>query len=163
MIRGPAAPRTGVPIAALACLAILGGCAEVQRTFGTSDAAAPSPAAAPAPAAPDLDRPKQPDGQPAAPAVTAALPEVDDDPDQFLGARPSGVIAALGEPAQIRRDGPAEVWQYRGADCVLDLFLYETDGSRRVDYVELRNPGLSIDERRACLADLIRKALSEES
>ena len=30
----------------------------------------------------------------------------------------------LGAPEFVRRDGPAQIWQYRAENCVLDLFLY---------------------------------------
>lgn len=42
-----------------------------------------------------------------------------------ISAQPVTVVrAALGEPALKRQESPAEVWQYRGADCVLDVFFY---------------------------------------
>lgn len=92
----------------------------------------------------------------------AALPPVNDDPDQFLGATGVEVAAALGEPSLVRKEGPAEIWQYQGPNCILDLFLYAPesgDGPFRVDYIELRNPALTDKRRRACLADMLRARL----
>jgi hypothetical protein len=46
----------------------------------------------------------------------------------------------LGAPKLVRHDAPAEVWQYRSAACVLDVFLYQdklTTGVR-VKYAEAR-------------------------
>ena len=45
----------------------------------------------------------------------------------------------LGEPDLRRPEPPAELWQYRSADCVLDVFLYADDGRYRVVRSETRN------------------------
>ena len=91
------------------------------------------------------------------PPEVAALPPLDDDPDQFLGLSGPGVSERLGAPALVRRDRDAEVWQYRSARCVVDLFLYaEEDGPLTVRHAEIRNPALTKGERRACLAAMLR-------
>jgi hypothetical protein len=51
---------------------------------------------------------------------------------------PPALIARLGEPDFTRRDPPAEIWQYRGPNCVLDLFLYPEDGEMRVLHAATR-------------------------
>ena len=64
----------------------------------------------------------------------------------------------LGEPALIRRDGDAEIWQYREDSCVLDLFLYGQD--KTVEHVDLRNrgggDGSSVSD---CFTEMLRAAL----
>lgn len=85
--------------------------------------------------------------------------EVNDDPGQFLGASSTALADALGPPGFLRRDGPAEVWQYRrdgGAGCVLDVFLYMTGEDLLVRHVELRGPPATTAQRRACLAAMLR-------
>lgn len=90
-----------------------------------------------------------------APATPPA--PVNDDPQQFMGLNQAGVTEIIGNPALIRRDGPAEVWLYRGQGCLFDIFLYrQDDDSFQVRYVELRAPDLPEDKHRACLADIIR-------
>lgn len=43
------------------------------------------------------------------------------------------LMQRLGAPDFTRRDPPAEIWQYRSASCVLDVFLYpEADGLKVV-------------------------------
>jgi hypothetical protein len=42
------------------------------------------------------------------------------------------LVARLGEPDFTRRDPPAEIWQYRGSTCVLDVFLYPEEGEMKV-------------------------------
>ncbi|MCE2509489.1 MAG: hypothetical protein J4G10_00680 [Alphaproteobacteria bacterium] len=73
-------------------------------------------------------------GSTAPPPATAALPT----PGELVGLDKEGVQALLGAPQLIRRDGPAEVWQYTANACILDLFLYEAGGAYQVEYLELR-------------------------
>lgn len=81
---------------------------------------------------------------------------INDDPDQFLGLAGAAIGDRLGEPDLVRRDGPAEVRQFRGSACVLDLFLYQEGDDLTVRYVELRGASLEADARRQCLVDMIR-------
>ena len=63
-------------------------------------------------------------------------------PTELVGLKKEGVQDLLGDPQLIRRDGPAEVWQYTASACILDLFLYEVGEKYRVEYMELRTqPG----------------------
>ena len=50
----------------------------------------------------------------------------------------SAVLARLGPPDFTRQDPPAEFWQYRGATCVLDLFLYPDAGTLKVNHTQTR-------------------------
>lgn len=61
---------------------------------------------------------------------------------QFNGLSAAELVARLGEPDFRHAEPPAELWQYRGADCVLDLFLYPQAGSERVVYSEARDRSL---------------------
>lgn len=86
-----------------------------------------TPAAAVAPvAAVEVPAPSQAQSppEPAEPAVVH-IPEL----PVLTGMDPAQVIALLGEPDLRRREPPAELLQYRSADCVLDVFLY-ADGDR---------------------------------
>lgn len=89
-------------------------------------------------------------------ANIAAAPPVDDDPGQFLGLDSLRVDQRLGTPDLVRRDGRAEVRQFRGQACILDLFLYPATDGLAVKHVELRGPSLDNSGRRECLADMIR-------
>jgi hypothetical protein len=61
----------------------------------------------------------------------------------------------LGEPNYRRRETPAEVWQYFGPSCVLDLFFYEDKGTQRVTHLELRSRNLSPAAQTSCLTQLL--------
>ena len=99
-------------------------------------------------------------GQP--PPEVAALPrdpEVDDDPERLIGLERDGLYDLLGMPEIVRRESPAQVWQYRGVTCVFDVFLYEDGEDSRVTYVEARDPRGAKGQTRQCLNELLRARL----
>jgi len=55
---------------------------------------------------------------------------------QLAGMSAADLQRALGEPDFRRNEPPAEVWQYRGNTCVLDVFLYRSGDTYRVVYAE---------------------------
>jgi hypothetical protein len=80
------------------------------------------------------------------PADDSALPPADTyvtadpaDPDAVMGLDRTEVEALLGEPGLVRREAPAEVWQYQSRGCVLDVFLYEASADFQVVYLEARD------------------------
>ena len=88
-----------------------------DRTEVTAAAASPTPAA---PAPPP---------EPAYPEITS-----------LEGRSAVDLEALLGSPQFLRRDAPAEYWQYRGDACVLDLILYPAAGNAlAVDYLDVRD------------------------
>ena len=52
------------------------------------------------------------------------------------GLAPAQVAALIGDPDLRRVDPPAEIWQYRSADCVLDLYFYDSGASSSMVYAE---------------------------
>src|SRR3546814_19819584 len=60
----------------------------------------------------------------------------------------TAVTGLLGQPTFLRREGPAQVCQYRSDLCVVDLFLYPPkvqeaagEAALQVTYAELRRSG----------------------
>ncbi len=92
-----------------------------------------------------------------------AAPPINDDPQQLLGLSGSVVAERLGAPSLVRRDGPAEIWQYKAAACILDVFLYADTGGQHVRYVELRSHGTTKEPRRHCFASLLKAEKSRPS
>ena len=155
---------------------VAAGAAPAKTASAAKPAPKPAPPAATPPAAPEKAIPGKAAPEKAAPekeapetanplqsaAVTPEKPEptepeipVDDDPAQFMNGGVADLREVLGDPVLIRRDGPAEVWQFQGDSCTLDLFLYPGDGGAlAVKHVDLR--GDAPDESRACLARMIR-------
>jgi hypothetical protein len=101
------------------------------------------------------------DGTQASPEVAALPPEpeIDDDPERLLGLGPNALSDLLGRPELIRRESPAQVWQYRATDCVFDVVLYREVGSESVTYVEARDGNGDRTEPRLCLHQLLRARL----
>jgi hypothetical protein len=56
----------------------------------------------------------------------------------LLGNSASLTRDLFGAPTLVRREPPAEVWQYRSDDCVLDLYLYGESQPDTVRHAELR-------------------------
>ena len=55
------------------------------------------------------------------------------------GLAPAQVAALIGDPDLRRVDPPAEIWQYRNADCVLELYFYDSGANSRMVYAEARS------------------------
>ena len=162
--------RLILPIAAvLLAAAALAGCKSqgperaMARFHGAEVVRAPSAAAAP-PASPEtMTGPAASETAPdpklaARPDPAAPPPEVDANPERFLGASPAALGAELGRPALVRAEGPARVWQYRGGACVLDLVLYPGADGPTVRHLEARDPvDAKPHDTAACLKDLLQR------
>ena len=74
-------------------------------------------------------------------AVTAPPPPPEFEPASLLGASSSKIEAVLGSADLLRREGTAEVWQYRLATCVVDYFVYpDANGNKQVTGWDWRPP-----------------------
>lgn len=82
----------------------------------------------------EVPSPPQPTATSVEPAATR-IPEL----PVLTGMGSAELVALLGEPDFRRREPPAELWQYRSADCVLDVFLYSESGRYRVVRSETRD------------------------
>ena len=82
---------------------------------------------------------------------------------QILGLDSGAVRKLLGEPGLIRRDEPAEVWQYRTTSCVLDVVLYDQASGPRVVYTEARTPTAEPTQADPCLSDVLTTKRSTTS
>ena len=147
--------KNSLALLAVLVLAACGGSAPKQPT---ATAVLPAPANP----VPEVEKPAKTVQPVAPPPKQAALPKppepepVDDNPMQFMEMTVAQLSEAIGRPHLVRRDGGAEVWQYRGEGCFLDVFLYQQDGVFRVKYVDLRSPTLNKAQLRPCLAGIIR-------
>lgn len=76
---------------------------------------------------------------------------------QLVGQTGQQVKALVGAPDFNRHDSPAEIWQYRSADCRVDLFLYKNGPALKVEHVEVRGISIKNVSPEKCLSDLLRK------
>lgn len=148
-------------MAATLCALLLAACESVPF-FGSEPESA---TAAPAAEEPDeAVAPAAPEPQVAVITAPAPVPEpvpeppaaIDDDPAQLIGMGTASLAAFLGAPAQIRRETPANIWQYLAEGCVLDVVLYPEKNVDRVNYVEARAEGLEKMPSRDCLNRILR-------
>jgi hypothetical protein len=52
--------------------------------------------------------------------------------ESLMGLGAGDVLARFGAPDLRRAEPPAELWQYRSADCVLEVILYAESGTPQV-------------------------------
>ena len=98
---------------------------------------------------------KKASAQPAAPILS-------DDANSFIGLGDAELSRALGQPKQVRKDEPAEIWQYSGADCVVDFYLYAGDaGGLAVAYMEARNQAAESTPADRCVQSLMQSVSAE--
>jgi hypothetical protein len=86
-------------------------------------------------------------------------------PGALLGLSADRLTTLIGPPDFTRNDGPAEIWQFRNSQCILDVFLYrELSGvGYRVEHVESRDRRLLGAADRTCVTDLLRARRTQPS
>ncbi len=170
----------------VACIALLAASLAACQTTPPPSAAIPSSVATPV-APEQLSRPVSPRrapsqnvlrAQPAASANSLDAPASDaealvrrhfaalgepafDDPAALKGRKAETVAAILGNPDLMRRDAPAEMWQYAADNCVLTVILYQKSDGMAVEHVETRDrsKGMSVAGP-GCLRALLAERLA---
>ncbi len=61
-----------------------------------------------------------------------------------MGLAHEELARVMGVPGFKRVDDPAALWQYRGARCILDVYLYADGPVYRVAHLEFRRSGKEI-------------------
>jgi hypothetical protein len=120
------APRRPTPTAwAVAFALVASGC---QATHAPGDAEIETTIEA------------EPSIEKAEPSITALAPS-ELGADQWSGLDRAELTVLLGAADFDRRDGPAQILQYRNDTCTLDIFLYRdsTEEPYRVAHVEARD------------------------
>jgi len=108
------------------------------------------------------DRTHPSESDPAANKAQPAAPILSDDPSSFIGLDDAELSRTLGQPKQVRKDDPAEIWQYSGADCVVDFYLYAgDDGGLAVAYMEARNQAAEATPADRCVKSLMQSVSAE--
>jgi hypothetical protein len=88
--------------------------------------------------------------QPSAP-VPAPQAATRPDPAGMIGTDSAALQRLFGPPRLVRRDAPAELWQYQTRDCVVDLFLYQEKDGLRLAYLEARTGAAQVTAPRPCV------------
>jgi len=74
------------------------------------------------------------------------------EPGQYINMAATGLQAAFGKPAFVRKDGATEMWRYDGAACRAFFFLYGSPLAVR--HVETLPHGVASAADAACLTAL---------
>ena len=102
---------------------------------------------------------------PPVPAVEPTPPPPPEfEPASLLGASSSKIEAVLGSADLLRREGTAEVWQYRLATCVVDYFVYpDANGNKQVTSWDWRPPVIAENlNAQQCRQDLAARQVSSD-
>lgn len=69
---------------------------------------------------------------------------------KLIGLASRDVEGLLGQPRFVRRDGPAQIWQYGSDACTVNLFLYREGPAFKVRHVEYRNRNADLASSGGC-------------
>jgi len=94
--------------------------------------------------------PQAPVPQPGTASIPSAPPR--GEPSQYINMAATGLQAALGKPAFVRKDGATEMWRYDGSACRAFFFLY--GAPLMVRHVETLPHGAQSAADSACLTAL---------
>ena len=109
-------------------------------------------------------QPVEPTPAPPEPAETEpaeSLPEETPAPlpdaDLLLGLEPRRIQDVLGTPSLVRREGAAQVMQFKDGNCVLDVIFYEEapGGAFRAEHLASRLTDGTPHEPQECLAAIL--------
>ncbi len=94
-------------------------------------------------------------------SVVAAAPATPSSPaapdfQGLVGLSAADLRRLLGEPDFRRQEPLAEFWQYRTADCVLDLFLYSDGRAYHVVHADTRDRGFLRVSQSNCYGALVQ-------
>jgi hypothetical protein len=76
-------------------------------------------------------------------------------PECLVGLSSMAIKKLLGRPDFKRHDSPAEIWQYREASCLLDVFLYSIEDNYQVSHVEVRGHSIKEILGTVCLLEVL--------
>lgn len=68
----------------------------------------------------------------------------------LIGLATGEVEGLLGHPRFVRRDGPAQLWQYGTKACTLNLFFYPEASVLKVRHFELRDRNATLAPAGGC-------------
>lgn len=103
--------------------------------------------------------PAPPEAAPAISEPEPAPPPAEFEPASIVGLSTDQLEARFGTADLLRREGTAEVWQYRLSACVVDYFVYpDAAGIRKIVAWDWRAPVLSADiDALKCRQDLANR------
>ena len=95
---------------------------------------------------------------PRPPEPQLPTPSSPQEPRRLLGLTPNDLIGRLGAPSFQVREGTSLKLQFRNFRCVLDAYLYPSNGALRVTHVDTRAPNGADADQATCLSTLERRS-----
>ena len=96
-------------------------------------------------------------------AVTLGISALDEKgAREFKGQKTASVVSVIGRPDFVRKDGPAQIWQYRSRACILDLFVYGGKPDQKIAHSELRGSAVGKAPATGCFAKLLEGRLGSK-
>ena len=80
--------------------------------------------------------PKHSEDTPTSPALTTET--TPNNMTALIGLETTAIKDRFGAPALVRHEAPAEIWQYRNTNCVMDIFIYADSTPATVQHAEVR-------------------------
>lgn len=80
-------------------------------------------------------------------------------PEHLIGLEARELEKILGSPDFLRKDPPAQRWQYRNPSCLFDVFLYQDKngtGTHKVAHVEARGLDVNRVSDRDCFLSILK-------
>lgn len=87
-------------------------------------------------------------------------------PEELLGMGSLSVNNLLGIPSLLRREEPAQVWQYITENCVLNIYLYKgsiSPQSFEVTYYEFHQTESAQNSDEFCFSEIVRNSLTTQN
>lgn len=143
---------------------VLAACTSGSKitTVSPQISAAKEPAVQTQPPSDVASKPSNP-----APVVAPVKPRILLEPEVLIGKTPSEIETAFGQPHLLRKDAPAEVWQYLADGCALNLFFFPTGSEQglMVNHIAINGRDVasqnSIDSKK-CFNDHLRDVGAED-
>ena len=76
--------------------------------------------------------------------------------ERLIGLDSDEINDLMGSPGLERNEPPALIWQYRGAACTVDIFMFDDGAGPTVDTVEVRGAQNAPVDEKACFTALLR-------
>lgn len=68
----------------------------------------------------------------------------------LVGLASRDIEVLFGRPRFVRRDGPAQIWQYGTDACTMNLFFYRDGAAYKVRHVEMRDRSADLTSAGSC-------------
>ena len=96
-------------------------------------------------------------GKPGNVSVARGISSLDQESvKEIKGRKGESLLSLIGRPDFIRREGLAQIRQYRAKTCIFDFFMSGKTTDKKVQHAEVRSDGVCKAPARGCFAELLQ-------